>query len=107
MVYILNFMKLHLLHILNFIHDVLRRCQADDSHEMPRFIFYQLKKKKIRMLSTANFAWCFELKTWAQLFKTNNVVSLFVCVEVLRPSQPNGVMSSMVNLPNHKFTGQA
>ena len=33
--------------------------------------------------------------------------SLFVCVEVLRPSQPNGVMSSTVSLPNHTFTGQA
>ena len=31
----------------------------------------------------------------------------FVCVEVLRPSQPNGVMSSAVSLPNHNFTGQA
>ena len=30
-----------------------------------------------------------------------------VCVEVLRPSQPDGVMSSAVNLPNHTFTGQA
>ena len=30
-----------------------------------------------------------------------------VCVEVLRPSQPNGVMSSVVSLPNHTFTGQA
>ena len=29
------------------------------------------------------------------------------CVEVLRPSQPNGVMSSAVSLPNHMFTGQA
>ena len=29
------------------------------------------------------------------------------CVEVLRPSQPNGVMSSVVSLPNHTFTGQA
>ena len=29
-----------------------------------------------------------------------------VCVEVLRPSQPNGVMSSAVSLPNHTFTGQ-
>ena len=34
----------------------------------------------------------------------HNVV--FVCVEVLQPSQPNGVMSSAVNLPNHTFTGQ-
>ena len=31
----------------------------------------------------------------------------FVCVEVLRSSQPNGVMSSAVSLPNHTFTGQA
>ena len=31
----------------------------------------------------------------------------FVCVEVLRPSQPYGVMLSMVSLPNHNFTGQA
>ena len=33
--------------------------------------------------------------------------SLFLCVAVLRPSQPNGVMSSPVSLPNHTFTGQA
>ena len=34
-------------------------------------------------------------------------ICLFVCVEVLRPSQPNGVMLSAVSLPNHTFTGQA
>ena len=34
-------------------------------------------------------------------------VTSFACVEVLRPSQPNGVMSSAVSLPNHMFTGQA
>ena len=33
--------------------------------------------------------------------------ALFVCVEVLRPSQPHGVMSSAVSLPSHMFTGQA
>ena len=35
--------------------------------------------------------------------------TLFVClcVEVLRPSQPNGVISSIVSLSNHSFTGQA
>ena len=33
-------------------------------------------------------------------------MALFVCVEVLWPSQPNGVMSSAVSLPNHTFTGQ-
>ena len=36
-----------------------------------------------------------------------NISWVFVCVEVLRPSQPNGVMSSAVSLPNHTFTGQA
>ena len=32
---------------------------------------------------------------------------LFVCVDVLRPSQPNRAMLSTVSLPNHTFTGQA
>ena len=39
-----------------------------------------------------------------------NQVQGDVCVEVLRPIQPNGVMSSMVvylTTPNHTFTGQA
>ena len=31
----------------------------------------------------------------------------FVLRFYLRPSQPNGVMSSAVSLPNHTFTGQA
>ena len=31
---------------------------------------------------------------------------VFVCVVVLWPSQPNEVMSSVVDLPNHTFTGQ-
>ena len=35
------------------------------------------------------------------------ILCLFVCVEVLRPSQPSGVMSSAVSLPNHTYTGQA
>ena len=38
---------------------------------------------------------------------TNIWFLFFVCVEVLWPSQPNGVMSSAVSLPNHTFTGQA
>ena len=41
------------------------------------------------------------------LNSSSSVSVLFVCVEVLRPSQPNGVMSSAVSLPNHTFTGQA
>ena len=37
----------------------------------------------------------------------HNVVGLFVCVQVLWPSQPDRVMSSAVSLLNHTFTGQA
>ena len=37
-------------------------------------------------------------------FTSNND---FVCIDVLRPSQPSRVMSSAVSLPNHTFTGQA
>ena len=35
---------------------------------------------------------------------SNNFVGLF---EVLQPSQPSEVMSSIVSLPNDTFTGQA
>ena len=35
------------------------------------------------------------------------IVCLFVCVAVLQLSQPNGIMSSVVSLPNQTFTGQA
>ena len=31
---------------------------------------------------------------------------MYVCVEVLRPSQPNGVMSSAVSLPNTHLLGR-
>ena len=41
------------------------------------------------------------------LIWTFPVQSLFICVEVLWSSQPIGVMSSAVILPNHTFTGQA
>ena len=41
------------------------------------------------------------------LTNRGGILDLFVCVEVLQPSQPNGVMSSAVSLPNHKFSGQA
>ena len=54
-----------------------------------------------KMLKTANL---FCLMHFSLL---DMVKAEFVCVEVLRPSQPNGVMSSAVSLPNHTFTGQA
>ena len=39
-------------------------------------------------------------------FFLDNFFSMFVCVEVLRPSQPNGFMSKVASLPNYTFTGQ-
>ena len=42
-----------------------------------------------------------------QLFWFYLVNILFVYVEVLRPCQPNEIMSSAVSLPGHTFTGQA
>ena len=41
------------------------------------------------------------------VYSDQRIKVLFVCVEVLLPSQPNEVMSSVVSLPNHTFTGQA
>ena len=41
-----------------------------------------------------------------RLYRKMTIYGLFVSVEVLRPSQPIGVMSSAVSLPNHTFTGQ-
>ena len=38
---------------------------------------------------------------------TKNTMTCQLCLFVLRPSQPNGVMWSAVSLPNHTFTGQA
>ena len=35
---------------------------------------------------------------------STDLFCLFVCVEVLWPSQPNGVMSSIVSLPNNTFS---
>ena len=35
----------------------------------------------------------------------HDYVCSFVCVEVLLPSQPSGVMSSTESLLNHMFTG--
>ena len=48
-----------------------------------------------------------ETRVWKQDHARGGAVCLFVCVEVLRPSQPSGVMSSVVSLSNHMFTGQA
>ena len=56
-------------------------------------------------MCTYNICFCGEIRNimWIYLL----ILSLFVCVEVLRPSQPSGVMSSVVSVPNYRFTGQA
>ena len=42
-----------------------------------------------------------------EIFSVEKYSYLLSCVQVLRPSQPNEVMSSAVSLPNLTFTGQA
>ena len=75
--------------------------------------FYgEIRKKYTRIITNYSFLISPLHMTCQQHFgnpKSDQVClcSLFVCVEVLRPSQPNGVMSSAVSLPNHMFTGQA
>ena len=44
---------------------------------------------------------------WLNATFQGNYYNSFVCVDILRPSQPNGVMSRAVSLPNHIFSGQA
>ena len=46
---------------------------------------------------------CFIKISGVTVMSTNNVFIENLCVEVLWPSQPNGVMSSAVSLPNHTF----
>ena len=58
------------------------------SNEYPQLMFSWENKKNIFLICGA-------------------MVKVFVCDEVLWPSQPNGVMSSAVSLPNHTITGQA
>ena len=72
--------------------------EADKLRQHHDFFFFF--SEKIRF---DNFCQMIHMK-WQVLFSLKGV---FVCVEVLRPSQPNGVMSSAVSLPNHTFTGQA
>ena len=65
-------------------------------------LFSEKNKKNILNLSSAESAKRLVKVKW-------NIVTAvtFVCVEVLRHSQPNEVMSSAFSLPNHTFTGQA
>ena len=60
-------------------------------------LFSGKNKNNSNMLSVENFT---------QSAKRFFFFFFFFCVEVLRPSQPNGVMLSAVSIPNHMFTGQ-
>ena len=68
---------------------------------------FSLKKKKIYIYNLE----CRLLQVFLGALRVKSyhkyLDSFFVCVEVLRPSRPNGVMSSAVSLPNHTFTGQS
>ena len=59
-----------------------------------------LDMKSDKLPTTSNF------NNWSPAHEMSTQLS-FVCIEILQPSQPNGVMSSTVSLPNHTFTGQA
>ena len=61
--------------------------------------------KNIRIFLSENFNF-WVVKFSVYLNRHVFVMCHFVCVEVLRPIQPIGVMLSMVSLPNHMFTGQ-
>ena len=55
---------------------------------------------KARKLINMDSVWMY------RVYRNRGQGSIFR-IEVLRPSQPSGVMSSSVSIPNHKFTGQA
>ena len=66
------------------------------------FFFY---KNMLRVLVEAIQMSSHNICFYKEVDKSTLIVCLFVCVEVLRPSQPNGVMSSAVSYL--AFTGQA
>ena len=71
----------------------------------PKFALFT---KGSRLPLNKGFKNMFEvLQSCAQPSIYSTVTTFSVCVEVLQPSQPNGVMSSTVSLPFHVFTGQA
>ena len=58
---------------------------------------------KARETETTIVWWSIKIKVFGIPFSPRG----FVSVEVLQPSQPNGVMSSTVSSPSYTFTGQA
>ena len=58
-----------------------------------------------QFLSTSVYSKIDLFKLWVKYGK--KVSYVFVCVEVLRPSQSNGAMTNAVSLPKHTFAGKA
>ena len=91
------------------------KCQKVHFVSCDSFRTYINIKSKVCILleSSEKVLVSFRLFAWGNDWRhdskrqAQNVERLFVCVEVLRPSQPSGVMSNAVSLPNHTFTGQA
>ena len=73
---------------------------------MPQFLVEIKAQKLVRRILNSMKLIAAEARK-IPFFEKWSFFVLFVCVEVLRPSQPSGVMSSAVSLPNHTFTGQA
>ena len=62
-------------------------------------------KKKIIIIMRSKFI--IFLTSLTNKMKESNQYCKFVCIEVLQPSQSNGVMLSTVSLPYHTLPGQA
>ena len=65
---------------------------------------------EFQLFSTLHCSWCvseYKSGPWFTIVPQVKIDLLFVCGEVLRPSQSHWVMSSAGSLPNYTFTGQA
>ena len=96
----LNFTRRHYEILTLFLFSQKNRFFLRCGHKTCYGEVYDNEKAKAYFLATIR-------KKLASICMQLNLSSEVVCVEVLRPSQPNGVMSSAVSLPNHTFTGQA
>ena len=67
-----------------------------DNHRQSRQIFEYL------VMCLKSDGWVAVCLGWGFMAQSTQR-GLFVCAEVLRPSQPNWVMSSAVSLPNHFY----
>ena len=79
----------------------LNQLAVIENFRQPKILFLQKTKLDISLKFSSSG------ETFNEMFSFSYWEILFVCVGVLRPSQPNGVMSSTVSLPNHTFTRQA